>query len=149
MALTKAIEIKECLGPMSEKRYATLKAGAKIYRGSMVAFDSSGYLIEPTGATGLRVVGIATQTVDNTAGANGALGMEYKSGTFILYNGASTNAVTVADIGEPVYAMDGGTISRLAASKSPAGVLVGIDELGPMVKIGAAISVGITEPVAP
>jgi hypothetical protein len=144
MALTKAIETKECLGPAGgKKRYGLLAADTKIYRGSMVAFNTSGYLVEPSAVTTLKVVGIATATVDNTGGSNGAKGMDYKVGTFILVNGTAGDALSIAEIGDPVYAVDGAIVAKVATSRSVAGVLVGMDPLGPMVELGAPIVAGI------
>lgn len=126
------------MGPL---RNAKVAAGAKIYRGSMVALSATGFAAMPTAATGLKIVGVATQTVDNTAGADGDKSIDYKVGVFCRTNSASADLITIADIGNLVYAIDGGTVAKVATGRSAAGTCVGIDAvLGPMVAIGAPVS---------
>lgn len=133
MAMTKGIDPKECLGPL---RASPMAADTIIYQGSMVALNSSGYAIEPTETTGLLIVGVAIATFDNSGGDAGDKDVTYKFGTFIRGNSAGGDELTLDEVGDVVYAVDGDTVAKTATSKSIAGVLVGIDDLGPMVTIG-------------
>ena len=59
-----------------------LAASTKIYAGSLVAINASGYAVPASASTALRCVGRAEKTIDNTSGAAGALTIEVKPGRF-------------------------------------------------------------------
>lgn len=59
-----------------------LAAATKIYAGSLVAINASGYAVPASASSALRCVGRAEKTVDNTSGAAGALTIEVKPGRF-------------------------------------------------------------------
>lgn len=59
-----------------------LAASTKIYAGSLVAINASGYAVPASASSALRCVGRAEKTVDNTSGAAGALTIEVKPGRF-------------------------------------------------------------------
>lgn len=106
-------------------------ADAVIYQGAIVAIDS-GYLVAASTATGLAVVGIASQSVDNTGGANGALWCEVKRGVFTMKNSAAADEITLSEIGSACYVVDDQTVAKTdgGATRSAAGVvhdLIGTD----------------------
>lgn len=85
---------------------------AKIWKGSMAGVDASGY-ITPTVTTAQAIIGVATDTVDNSAGSAGDLLVPVKQGIFQFANSSTTGALTVADIGKPCYPADNQTVTRL------------------------------------
>lgn len=59
-----------------------LAASTKIYAGSLVAINASGYAVPASASSALRCIGRAEKTIDNTSGAAGALTIEVKPGRF-------------------------------------------------------------------
>jgi hypothetical protein len=110
-----------------------LKANAKCFKGGLVATDSSGYGVSGSSiqATGLKVWGVATKTMDNTGGSNGAISVDVMLGVFPFQNGgAAVDPVAQADMGAGVFADDDQSIRKTngASSRSACGTFVGFDE---------------------
>ena len=105
-------------------------AGVKIWSGAQVVL-SGGYAQPGTTATGLIAVGMATQTVDNTGGAAGALTVQVQRGTFEWVN-SSGDPIAQVNVGSVCYVVDDQTVSLTNGSgtQSPAGVITRIDTLG-------------------
>lgn len=124
---------------------ASLAAAVLIYGGSIVMRNTSGYVTKGQTALGLIGVGIAMQRVDNSGGAAGDKDINIGTGVFKLANSASTDAITEADIGKPCYAVDDQTVAKTngltagLATRSPAGVIVGVEETGVHVLFNEAI----------
>lgn len=96
-----------------------VKASTKIYKGSAVSVDSSGYVVPAVG-TAKRVVGVAYETVDNSSGASGALSVRvWRKGSFVF----NTSGLTVANIGDKVYVTDDNTVQTSATSTIQVGVI--------------------------
>jgi hypothetical protein len=89
-------------------------ASAIIYPGSMVGVDIAGNAKCLSAAAGLRPLGrcIEDATVDNSAGAAGALTVQVARGVFFLANSTTTDALTKADIGRKCYVVDDNTVAR-------------------------------------
>lgn len=75
-----------------------VKAGVKIFQGSMVGLDGNGDA-EPADVGSTRAVGRARNTVDNTAGADGDLEVEIDFGIFRFAND-SGNPVALPAAGD-------------------------------------------------
>lgn len=86
-------------------------ASTRIYQGTLVAVNLSGYLVPASADPTLRVLGRAEQEVDNSAGSAGAKTCKVKRGVFGWANSSSTSAVTDAHIGRTCYAVDDNTVS--------------------------------------
>ena len=73
-------------------------------------------------------VGVAKKTADNSAGAAGAISVEYERGVFGFNNDAG-DPVTLANVNATVFMSDDNTVSKTngGATKSAAGVLVDVD----------------------
>ena|SRR5687768_14653095 len=101
-----------------------LAASTKIWAGSLVMIDG-GYLKPAAAATGKKVVGRARATFDNSAGSAGAVTGEVERGTFGWAIGTSGDALTQADVGATVYAIDDQTVGKTDGSgaRSAAGTL--------------------------
>ncbi len=108
-------------------------ASTKIYAGAMVALNAAGFAI-PASATAIKVVGVAEATVDNTAGANAALSVSVRRGSF-PFNNKAADLVTQADIAAPAlcYVDDDNTVRHTATGSIAAGRPLGIDANGMVV----------------
>lgn len=94
-------------------------AAAKIYKGALVSVDATGYakLAAPADK---RVMGVAYETVDNSAGAAGALSIRViRSGSF-QFNGSG---LAVTNVGDKVYVTDDNTVQVSATSTILVGVI--------------------------
>lgn len=93
-----------------------------IYAGGMVMIDSAGYAMPAQAASAnVGVVGVATETVDNSAGSAGDANVKVQEGWF-LFAGTTLGQTSV---GLPVYAEDDQTVDETAGSNEPvAGILI-------------------------
>lgn len=105
-----------------------VKANTRIYEGSLVAIDSTGYAIPGKKEENLLVAGRAEEFVDNTGSgnSNGAKKIKVKRGVF-KWNNDSTNAVTEQDILKTCYILDDSTVTTLSTATSIAGKVIGIE----------------------
>jgi hypothetical protein len=77
-----------------------------------VALNSSGYVVPASANSSLVVLGRVVNSVDNTGGSAGAFNVIVEQGAFDYTIASGVNAVTVADIGKIVYALDDNTVSE-------------------------------------
>jgi hypothetical protein len=109
-----------------------------IYRGAMVGRLSTGLCVAAAATAGMRVVGVAKETVDNSAGDSGVL-CKVERGCFWFANSASADEVLNDHIGEVCYVVDDSTVSCIpnATGTSPvAGRVIAIDSsLGVCVEV--------------
>jgi hypothetical protein len=124
-----------------------MKANAIVFKGGLVATDSTGYVISGAniGATGLKIWGIATKDVNNTGGSNGALSVDVVRGIYPFAN-LGGDPVVQADVGSTVYADDDQTVrhSSNTSTRSNAGLFIGFDENGlPLVQVGNFSQTGV------
>lgn len=91
-------------------------ASTTIEGGKMVALNTSGYTVEAADSAGLRVVGVADERVDNSAGADGAKRVKAYSGQIFKFKNSATNAVDVADAGSLVFVEDDETVADAAGT---------------------------------
>lgn len=96
-----------------------VKAGVKIYKGSLVVQNSSGFALMCSGASTEIPMGRAGATVDNLSGSNGDKSVPVETGTF-AWSIDETNPVTKA--GTVCYAKDDQTVSASAADGPPCGI---------------------------
>jgi len=90
-----------------------VKANAKIFAGSQVCIDSTGYAVPGSDTAGLRFVGISRGYADNIGGADGALSVEvWKRGSFELAASGMTNG----NIGDSVFVVDDQTVGLAATT---------------------------------
>lgn len=114
-----------------------VKASVKAIQGG-IAVLSAGYVAPGTTATGLIAVGRFEDTVDNSAGANGAVSAEVKRGTFKFGNSSAGDLIAQADVGADCYIVDDQTVAKTSATntRSVAGKIIAVDADGVWVKIG-------------
>lgn len=100
-ALTLAYETFEKPGLVVNYKISNVK----IYKGALVGVNGSGYLVSMDNAVAsLKFIGVANETIDNSAGSAGDKAMNVtKSGSFV-FKAASGYTPAIADIGKEVYA---------------------------------------------
>ncbi len=117
MALTKNRDTREIAGALVR---LTVKTGATIYAGALVAVDSTGYAVPASDAAGLKVVGRAEHQ------AEAGQPVMVKRGVF-LYNNKTGDKVTAAHIGGCCYAADDETVQGTAnTNEVVAGIVRGV-----------------------
>jgi hypothetical protein len=83
----------------------------KIYAGSLVCANTSGYAVPAADTAGLRFLGVALEQADNTSGANGAKTLRLRrSGAFEF----DASSITQAMVGTAMYVVDDHTIDDAA-----------------------------------
>jgi hypothetical protein len=110
--------------------YVPVKAATKIWQGSLVVSDA-GFAAPGRVATTLLALGRAEITVDNTAGAAGALFVTVRRGAFKWLN-AGADPVAQADFFTTVFIVDDQSIGKTngGATRSAAGKFLGLDTDG-------------------
>ncbi len=114
-----------------------VKAAVKPFQGG-IAVLSGGYAAPGTVATGLIAIGRFEESVDNSAGAAGAVSVQVKRGTFKFANSAAGDLIAQADVGADCYIADDQTVAKTSATntRSIAGKIVAVDADGVWVMIG-------------
>ena len=93
-----------------------VKGAVKPIQGGILVLNA-GYAAPATTAAGLIAVGIARETVDNTAGADGALNVPVRQGTLGPFeNSASGDLITQAHVGTDCYLVDDHTLAHTSNS---------------------------------
>lgn len=103
-----------------------VKGNTKIYEGSLVVLDATGYAVPGSTATGLKAAGRAEEFVDNTGGADGARTVRVRRGVF-KWNNDDAEPVTEQDYMKDCYIKDGETVTMLAEGTSVAGKVIRLD----------------------
>ena len=84
---------------------------AKIYAGSLVCVNSSGYAVPAADTAGLKFGGVALEQVDNTGGANGAKKVRLRRVGAFQFEASS---ITQAMVGDAMYVVDDHTFDDAA-----------------------------------
>lgn len=130
------------------KQYSyPVAASTKIFAGSMVALNSSGYAVPAADTSGLRVVGRAAAQADNSSGAAAAINVEVEEGVFLF----TASGATIADVGKVALVTDDQTLSLVDTTNDiVAGVVVDFKSstelwvyIGPS-KIGKVTKLGLS-----
>jgi hypothetical protein len=113
-------------------------AAVKVYAGSIGVINSSGYLTKGSTATGLKCVGRIIEQVDNSAGSAGDLRADVENGIFCFGNSGSSDAITLAQVGNVCYIVDDQTVAKTSGggTRSPAGIIEDVDSGGVWVRMG-------------
>lgn len=106
------------------KRFAYgLKAGTRLFRGSIVALNAAGLAMRPGDAGAVAIVGVSPELIDNIAGTDGAQMVQPRRGVLQLVVPGATHA----NIGAAVYATDDSALTLTAGTNLRLGTLVGIE----------------------
>ena len=120
------------------ERVGLLGATQAIFAGSILMRNASGHLIKGAVATGSFGVGRAEDNGSSTTA--GVTSQRYRPGVFRFANHGADLVVT-ADIGGPCYIVDDQTVAKTNGTntRSPAGVVDGVDSLGVWVRFDEAL----------
>lgn len=123
-------------------RTGQVAASTKVFAGALLMRNAAGYVVEGQVATGLVGIGRAEAQVDNSGGSNGDLSVSYRPGVFRYANSASTDEITIAEIGDVCYAVDDQTVAKTdgSSARSPAGIITDVDANGVWVRFDEAIT---------
>ena len=103
-------------------------ASVKIYAGSLVCANSSGFAAPAADTSGFSLAGVALEQVDNSSGANGAKNVRVRRCGVFEFDAAS---ITQAMVGDPMYAVDDHTFDDAAGPTNDI-------KVGVLVKYGSA-----------
>ena len=92
-----------------------------IYKGGLVAINAAGYACPAADTLGYRVVGIADEKVDNSAGSAGDKDVRVRQGCLAKLVATS---ITQAMLGQIMYVADDQTFDDASTNLVPAGILV-------------------------
>ncbi|MBA4382757.1 MAG: hypothetical protein C0406_09350 [Sideroxydans sp.] len=107
-------------------------ATKKIFAGSLVAANATGYGTPGAVAATLTYLGRAEETIDNTAGADGAVSVLVRRGEAFKFANHGADAVTQASLGKVCYIVDDQTVALTngAGARSAAGIVIGVEADG-------------------
>jgi hypothetical protein len=121
-----------------KRRHFDVKAANKYFGGALAMLDSDGRVRKGATATGMRGIGRVAEFFDNTNGADDAAKIKVEMGVFRWKNSAAGDAIGKAQIGSICYIVDDETVAKTdgTGTRSPAGQVVDVDELGVWVLMG-------------
>lgn len=124
-----------------------VKASTKIFNGGLTGIDSSGNAAPATTTAGgtVRVMGVAQEEVDNSAGIAGAKRVAIRRGAFSFKNSSAGDLIGAANMGAIVYAVDDQTVAATdggAGARKAAGVCIGLDDDGSNVIVEVGVHLG-------
>jgi hypothetical protein len=114
-----------------------VKGGVLCHAGTIAVMGADGFAKPGATATGLVALGRFDEYVDNTDGADGEKLAAVSRGNFLFVNSTSADEITAADAGKVCYIVDDQTVALTSAtsSRSPAGLIDGVDDAGVWVNI--------------
>ncbi len=121
-------------------------AATLIYAGTYVAVDANGNAVPASDTAGLRAIGRAEQTVDNSAGNAGDLAISVMVGIFRFANSA-TNPASADDVLKMAYVEDNQTVATSTTHKLKAGRIMDVDDDGVWVDTLGAHEVTALAPI--
>lgn len=102
---------------------APVAAGELIQKTDMVALNEEGYLVKATKIEGLRVVGIATDNIDNRMGSDGMKTVSFTSGGFVF----NQEDIKLTDLMRTAYIKDTTTVTTSSVRSSAVGKIIEVD----------------------
>ena len=94
--------------------------GEKIYAGSLVCLNTTGYAAPGADTADFRFIGIAVESADNSSGANGDLTVRVRrKGVFRM----SASGMAITDIGEAVKVSDDQTVAKTTTNSVACGTI--------------------------
>ena len=86
-----------------------VKASTKIFKGSLICVDNTGFAVPGNDWAGLTFVGIAIENADNSAGSDGSTNVRVQ--TMGVFSFAKGGLEAQCDVGSQLYIMDDQTIT--------------------------------------
>ena len=107
-------------------------ANAKIFAGSLVVANATGYAAPGSVATTLTYLGRAEEYIDNTGGADGAKTVQVRRNKAFKFKNHGADLIAQASLGKTCYIVDDETVAATngANTRSAAGVVLGIETDG-------------------
>lgn len=104
-------------------------ANTRIFKGAMVQVNTSGFVLPMTAATGLKFVGIAEETVDNTGGTAGqrSISIFCQRNAVVAYPLRTGETWAATDYAAAAYADDDAVVSKTATGRTQIGVFFAPD----------------------
>ena len=117
-------------------------AGSKIFAGALVMRNATGFVVKGATATLHFACGRAELAADNTAGANGAINVQWRAGTFRFANSAAADLIAQADVGKLCYVVDDQTVAKTdgTGTRSRAGIAARVETAGVWVRVDEALT---------
>lgn len=121
-------------------------ASTKIYAGSLVAANATGYAVPGSASAVLTYLGRAEAYVDNSAGADGAVTVIVRRQKAFKWANYGSDAVTQAEQGKPCFIYDDQTIAKTSGNgtRSPAGIVVAVESDGIWVASDSRVNLSAT-----
>lgn len=114
-------------------------ASTKIEAGKMVGINSAGYAVEAADTAGIKVLGVAQETVDNSSGSNGDLVVRIRKDKVFKFKNSATNAVEAGHVGTLVFVENDETVADVTGTNGVvAGRCIEVAADGVWVEIPAA-----------
>ncbi|MDY0212559.1 MAG: hypothetical protein RBR06_06100 [Desulfuromonadaceae bacterium] len=109
-----------------------IAASTKVFAGGIACRNATGYAVPGSTSTTLKALGAFQAQADNSAGGDGGKMAQIRKGTFCFGNSASTDAITIADIGNDCYIVDDQTVAKTSgtSTRSVAGTVADVDSTG-------------------
>jgi len=118
-------------------RSLPVEAGKLVFAGALAMINAAGNVVPGTSALGLTAVGRAEARADNTLGGAGSINVQVRRGVFCFNNSTGADAISNANIGTTVYAVDDQTVALTNGTntRSPVGTVHHVDADGVWVEI--------------
>lgn len=111
-------------------RLVPVAANEVIPAGVIVQVNTAGAAVNATATAANRTIGVNQYRVDNTGGLAGAKNVQAARGVFGPFgNSASTDQITLADLGASCYVVDNQTVAKTSntGARPVAGTVFGVD----------------------
>ena len=133
--------------PIVKSLSLPMKANTKALAGGLAAIDSAGNAMPATPTAGgtVRVIGVFQEEVDNSTGLAGAKRVATRRGAFSFKNSTAGDAITAAEVGALVFAVDDQTVAKTdggAGARKVAGACLGLDDNGTDVIVEVGVHLG-------
>ncbi|MGK2898374.1 MAG: hypothetical protein ACSLE9_06775 [Burkholderiaceae bacterium] len=120
------------------KRAFPMAAATLIPAGVIACLNASGLLVNGATSATLKCVGVTQKAADNSAGLASAINGEVETGVFGPFaNSASTDQITLTEVGSDCYIVDNQTLAKTSnsAARSVAGKVWDVDTEGVWLKV--------------
>ncbi len=107
--------------------------GVKIFGGTMVQKNATGYAVPASATVANKTLGIAKHASDNLAGASGDIKARVRRNIIgVFANSTSGDLITIADIGNDCYVVDDCTVAKTngSSTRPVAGKIMDVDSFG-------------------
>ncbi len=117
-----------------------VKDAETIYLGALVVYAADGYLAAATDVASLAIAGVATESADNSSGADGALTIVVETGHVEKFVGSG---LAITQHGMNVFVLDDATVTDAAGATNDlkVGTLIELDGTDAWVHVGVFAAV--------